>query len=140
MYYLQGAGQRLRIQRSGKLAAPPPASKITDPLDRVDSTGVLRAGLSSACSSSSLGARLPGGPIPIVDFALNEIEHDDSDVGIPPSDTILPPSDMEITALRCAGNPPPRAPDPATLQTEAPNPRDRLRALEERGVINGSAI
>ena len=125
----QGAGPRLRMPKFGKVFAPFVIDKISDPLGRVTATEILQAVLAPIDSSKSLGASFPDGPVPIIDCALSEIDHDGADEGMPPEET-------DPFAPRCAGDPPTSGPNLSGLQAEAVRLREQLRILEEQNASN----
>ena len=61
----------------------------------------MEAVLTPVTSGIPLGACLPGGPVPIVNFAMDEITHIKADEEVTLEET-------NPTAPRCAGDPPPK--------------------------------
>ena len=85
-------------------------------------------------SGVSLGACLPDGPVPIVEFVMNEITHIRADEG-------MPPKEVNPIAPRCVGDPPPRGipavlpegyNDITSMQEQITDLRAQLRLLENR--------
>ena len=111
----RGSDQKLRLPKFGQATTLSLVSKVFDPMGRVGTSELLGVILAPASARTSLGASLPDGPVPIVDFAMDELTHIEADEGVPPIELCL-------TAPRCAGDHP--VTDALSTATEG---RARLR-------------
>ena len=85
----RGSGQRPRLPKFGQASTLSIVSKIFDPMGRIKTSELLDTILAPASALASLGASLPDGPVPIVDFAMGELTHVEADEGMPPIESRL---------------------------------------------------